>query len=333
MSQNVFVFAEQRDGKIAKVSYELLGAGARLAEQLNEKLIAILPGSGIKDQAAELIAYGAAEVIVIDDPALTEYMTEPYTTALARVVEEYQPEILLLGATSIGRDLAPRLAARVHTGLTADCTVLEIEEESKKLLVTRPAYGGNLLATIICADHCPQMATVRPGVMKPLERDAGRTGTVMELTVDLSGCGGVKILEISRDMEKKQDITEAAVLVAGGRGMGSQAEFDKLAPLAAALGGQVCGSRASEEAGWIDKEQQVGQTGKTVRPKLYIACGISGAIQHTAGMEESEYIVAINKNAAAPIMALADLAVTGDAKVLVPLLTKAIERYQAQKNA
>ncbi len=331
-AKDVYVYAEQRDGQILKVAFELLGAGKSLADDLGGDLHAILLGSGIKDQAQQLISYGAQDVVIVDAPELEEYALEPYTTAMAKVLEETAPEIVLFGATAIGRDLAPRLAARVHTGLTADCTVLQIDPETKNLLMTRPAYGGNLLATIICPEYRPQMATVRPGVMQPLEKDASRTGTTREITVDFTGTDTVEILEVHKEKKNIADITAAKVIVAGGRGMGGKQNFEKLQTLADSLGGAVAASRAAVEAGWADVEVQVGQTGKTVRPKLYIACGISGAIQHTAGMDGSEYVLAINSDVRAPISEVSDLTVVGNANEIVPLLVKEIEAH-AEKNS
>ena len=332
MSKNIYIFVEQRDGKIQKVAYELIGKGRELAAQLDQKVIAVILGYGIKDTAKELIIRGADGVIVVDDKMLEEYVTEPYAKALSTVIKEKDPEIVLFGATSIGRDLAPRISARIHTGLTADCTGLDIAEDTKLLMMTRPAFGGNIMATIACPDHRPQMATVRPGVMKAVEIDESRTGEVEDFKVALTDADmNVKILEIRKDEKQSVDITEAKILVSGGRGIGSPEAFSKLESLAKVLGGEVSSSRANVDAGWINHDKQVGQTGKTVRPDLYMACGISGAIQHLAGMESSEYIVAINKDDAAPIFDVADLGIVGDLHVILPKLEEAIKKYKEAK--
>ena len=333
MSKDIYVFAEQRDGNVQKVALELIGKGRELAADLDQKVIAVLLGSNIKDKADQLIAGGADKVIVIDHPVLAEYTTEPYAKAITAVIREKDPEIVLVGATAIGRDLAPRVSARVHTGLTADCTKLEIDETTKLLNMTRPAFGGNIMATIVCADHRPQMATVRPGVMKAMEADAARTGEVEVMEVELGEADlPVKILEVIKEEKAVADITEAKILVSGGRGMNDKDNFyGLLNPLAEVLDGVVSGSRATVDAGWIDHECQVGQTGKTVRPDLYLACGISGAIQHVAGMEGSEYIVAIDKNDSAPIFDIADLGIVGNVDTLLPKLTEAIKQYKEDK--
>ena len=333
MSRNVYVFAEQRDGNIQKVAYELVGKARELADTLDEKVYAVLAGEGIKDKAGSLIGAGADGVVLVEDPMLAEYTTEAYAKAVVAVIRAKAPEIFLIGATAIGRDLAPRVSARIHTGLTADCTGLAIDENSKNLLMTRPAFGGNIMATIVCEEHRPQMATVRPGVMKALAADETRTGDIEEFSVEFSADDmPVELVEVIKEEKALADITEAKILVSGGRGMGDKETFDGiLNPLAEALGGAVSGSRATVDAGWIDHECQVGQTGKTVRPDLYLACGISGAIQHVAGMEGAEYIVAINKNDSAPIFDVADLGVVGDVTSLLPKLTEAIKQYKEDK--
>ena len=334
MSKDVYVLAEQRDGVIQKVSIELIGKATELAADLGQKVVAVLLGSNIKDKADVLIKHGADKVIVVDDPMLAEYVTEPYAKALYEVIKACDPEIVLYGATSIGRDLAPRVSARVHTGLTADCTKLAINEETKLLHMTRPAFGGNIMATIVCKNHRPQMATVRPGVMKALDRDEARTGEVVDFKVELTAADmNVTVREVVKEDKKSVDITEAKVLVSGGRGIGSPEFFGELQKLADVLGGEVSSSRANVDAGWIEKDRQVGQTGKTVRPDLYVACGISGAIQHVAGMESSEYIVAINSNDTAPIFDVADLGIVGDVKAIIPRLTEAIAKRKAEKAA
>ena len=322
MSKNVFVIAEQRDGKIMKVSYELIGKARELANDLGQDVVAVLMGSGVEAVAGDLAKAGADKVIVVDDPILAEYVTEPYAKATTAVIKANDPEIVLFGASSIGRDLAPRVSARIHTGLTADCTKLEIDPETKLLNMTRPAFGGNIMATILCADHRPQMATVRPGVMQALE-SCDKVGTVEKFAVEFTPADmNVEICEVVKTDKKSVDITEAKILVAGGRGLGSAEGFAQLKDLANVLGGEVAASRAAVDSGWIEKDLQVGQTGKTVRPDLYVACGISGAIQHLAGMEESEFIVAVNKDKYAPIFNVADLGIVGDVKQIVPLLTE-----------
>jgi len=328
ISKDVLVFCEQRDGILQKVSLELLGEGKKLADSLGQNLVALLLGHEIKDQCQNLIQHGAKEVIFVDDEALKDYMTEPYTKAMTEVLNETNPEIVLMGATAIGRDLAPRVAARVKTGLTADCTSLEIDEETKNLLMTRPAFGGNILATIICPNHRPQMASIRPGVMIAPEPDKSAAGTVREVKIALSPKDkNVTILETVKTTKKAKDVSEAKILISGGRGAGKEG-FAVLSKLADNLGGQVAASRAAVDEGFADKDRQVGQTGKTVRPELYIACGISGAIQHIAGMEESELIIAINKNPSAPIFDVADLGIVGDMHKIIPKLITKLEAQQ-----
>ena len=355
MSKDLYVIAEQRDGNIAKVTLELLGEATILAADLKEKVYAVLMGNNVKDRAQELIEAGADGVIVVEDPMLEEYVTEPYAKALTAVIKNYDPNIVLFGATSIGRDLAPRVAARVHTGLTADCTHLDIDMnkyfdflhatstadtdsiakrlgmDDVTLKMTRPAFGGNVMATIRCADYRPQMATVRPGVMKKIAPVAGKQGTVEEFKVDFTPEDmNVTIKEVVKDTKKAVDITEAKVLVSGGRGIGSPEFFGELKKVADLLGGEISSSRANVDAGWIERDRQVGQTGKTVRPELYMACGISGAIQHIAGMENSECVIAINKNDSAPIFEVADLGIVGDVKVIIPKLYEALGKYKEE---
>ena len=331
MSRDVYVFAEQRDGELQKVGIELVGKARELADDLGQQVAAVLLGSGVKDKAQELIACGADKVVVVDDVMLEEYVTEPYTKALTAVINAKDPEIVLYGASSIGRDLAPRVSARIHTGLTADCTALEIDEETKLLMMTRPAFGGNIMATIVCEDFRPQMATVRPGVMKALESDASRSGEVEEFKVKFSDADmNVKVRETVKTAHKSVDITEAKILVSGGRGIGSAEKFKMLEELAGVMEGEVSSSRACVDSGWISADRQVGQTGKTVRPELYLACGISGAIRHAAGMENSDFIVAINRDEDAPIFDIADLGIVGDLNAIVPKLTEAVKAVKAK---
>ena len=326
MSKNVYVVAEQRDGKVMKVSYELIGKARDLADALEQDVVAVLMGSDIAEAAGELAKAGADKVIYVDDAMLKEYVTEPYAKALTAVIKANDPEIVIFGASSIGRDLAPRVSARIHTGLTADCTKLEINPETKLLEMTRPAFGGNIMATILCADHRPQMATVRPGVMQALEA-CDKVAEIEKFEVEFTADDmNVEICEVVYAEKKSVDITEAKILVSGGRGVAGPEGFEPLKDLAKALGGEIAASRAAVDAGWIDRDRQVGQTGKTVRPDLYVACGISGAIQHAAGMEESEFIVAINKEESAPIFGIADLGIVGDLNKIVPLLTEALKK-------
>ena len=329
MSENVLVFCEQRDQVLQKVTLELIGKGRELADVLGQKVIAVILGHNIASLTEDLIAYGADEVIYVDHPTLEDYMTEPYTKAMTAVIKDANPDIVLLGATSIGRDLAPRFSARIETGLTADCTSLEIDEETKNLLMTRPAFGGNIMATIICPDHRPQCATVRTGVMIALERVAGRTGVVREFDAGLTDEDkNITILETVKSTKKMKDITEAKVLVSGGRGTGKAENIGILKEVANVLGGEVSASRAVVDAGFMEKDKQVGQTGKTVRPDLYLACGISGAIQHLAGMEGSELIIAINKDGTAPIFEVADMGIVGDMHRILPKLVTELERIK-----
>ena len=381
MNKNVFVFCEQRDGEIQKVAFELVGKARELADALGQEVVGVLAGSNIEGKAAELIAHGADKVIIADDPILAEYSTKPYTQVLEKVIADYAPEVVLFGASSIGRDLAPSVSATVHTGLTADCTSLAIGDVEKtvtnavdkakveakiaelgqdvavtdnsrtvkgkdgqeiaivnvkyvyhkQLRMTRPAFGGNIIATIACLQHRPQMATVRPGVMQALAADASRTGEVIKL--DIKPTNNVEVLETVKSSKTSKDITEAKILVSAGRGIGSAEKVSMVQDLADALDGDIACSRAVIDAGWMDKDRQVGQTGKTVRPDLYVACGISGAIQHAAGMEGSDYIIAINKEETAPIFDIADLGIIGDVNAILPKLTEAIKKYRAEQAA
>ncbi|MBQ3601508.1 MAG: electron transfer flavoprotein subunit alpha/FixB family protein [Lachnospiraceae bacterium] len=339
--KGVFVFAQQVDNVISNIAFELLGKAKDLANDLNTEVTAVLVGSGIKDLADQLAEYGADKVIVVDDPELKEYRTEPYTHALSSVINEYKPEIVLVGATAIGRDLGPRVSARVQTGLTADCTVLEIgnfpinptpNQKSGQLLMTRPAFGGNTIATIACPDNRPQMATVRAGVMQKIAPIKGAKAEVIEFNPGFTPNNKyVEILNIVKEVKDIVDIAEAKILVSGGRGVGSAENFKLLDDLAEVLGGTVSCSRAVVDDGWKEKELQVGQTGKTVRPQVYFAIGISGAIQHTAGMEESDIIIAINKDETAPIFDVADYGIVGDLNKIVPMLTEQLKAAIASK--
>lgn len=329
--KDVYVFAEQRDGVIQNVALELLGKARELADANNEKVVAILLGKNIKDKAQDLIAAGADKVLVVDNELLATYLTEPYTQAITQIIKEQKPSILLIGATTIGRDLGPRVSARNVTGLTADATKLEIsDDEAHEFRMTRPAFGGNLMATILCKQHRPQMSTVRPGVMQKLPADPSRKGEVVDYTVqfDEQKINRVKIIKTVKEEKVITDISQAKILVSGGRGVGTKDGFSKLEALAKVLKGEVSSSRAMVDAGVMDQSRQVGQTGKTVRPNLYLACGISGAIQHLAGMEESELIIAINKDKFAPIFSVADLGIVGDLHKIVPMLTERLKSMQ-----
>ena len=336
--KGVYVFAQQVDNELSGIAFELLGKAKELAAYLSTDVTAVLIGSGVKGLVDQLAEYGADKVIVVDDPELKEYRTEPYAHALASVINEYKPEIVLVGATAIGRDLGPRVSARVATGLTADCTVLEIgdfpinpvpnqEQKHNQLLMTRPAFGGNTIATIACPDNRPQMATVRPGVMQKIDPIAGAKAEVIEYNPGFTPNNKyVEILDVVKELSDTVDIMDAKILVSGGRGVGSAENFKILQDLADVIGGTVSCSRAVVDNGWLPKELQVGQTGKTVRPNVYFAIGISGAIQHTAGMEESDIIVAINKDETAPIFDVADYGIVGDLNKIVPKLTEELKK-------
>ena len=322
--KNVAVFIEQRDGKVAGVSFEMLGEGRKLADRLGEQLIAVLIGNEMQKQAEEIINYGADKVQYIDGPDLTHFRDDLYATVVADFITTTKPSIFLAGATAIGRSFIPKVAARVYGGLTADCTKLEIDTEKRLLLGTRPAFGGNLMATIICPHHRPQMATVRQKVMKPAVKSAQRTGEVLVRRIEKDAIPDrTRIVDIVKEVESTVNITEADIIVSGGRGMQKPENFSLLRDLAGVLGGAVAASRAAVDAGWIPYSHQVGQTGKTVCPKLYIACGISGSVQHMAGMQSSEFIIAINKDPDADIFQIVNLGIVGDLLLIVPELTKA----------
>ena len=339
--KGVYVFAQQVDNEVSSIALELIGKGKDLAKDLNTTVTAVLVGSNVMGLTEILGEYGADRVIVVDDPELKEYRTEPYTHALSSVIEKYKPDVFLIGATAIGRDLGPRVCARIHTGLTADCTQLDIgdfplvptpgkEQKHNQLLMTRPAFGGNTIATIACPEFRPQMATVRPGVMQKLPREAGRKAEIEEFNPGfVPNEKYVEIMEVVKAVSNVADIMDAKILVSGGRGVGSPENFKILDELAEAIGGTVSCSRAVVDAGWKPKDLQVGQTGKTVRPHVYFAIGISGAIQHVAGMEESDIIIAINKDESAPIFDVADYGVVGDLNKIVPVLTQKIKEAKA----
>lgn len=321
---DIFVIAEQRDGEIQSITYELLGAARSLAELKKQNVSVLLMGSGIEDKAESLISYGADTVYVADDSRLKYYLTEPYADSVAYAARTYSPDVMLIGATSIGRDLAPRVSSRLNTGLTADCTKLEMCEDG--LHMTRPAFGGNLFATILCPDHRPQMSTVRPGVMKKAEFDASRKGKVEKITVPF-GSSRVQLIDEVREEVKNDKIEDAKMLVSVGRGV-KRDFMGKVEELATELGATISSSRAMVDAGITAPDRQVGQTGKTVRPQCYLALGISGAVQHLAGMEESEFIIAVNTDKTASIFSVADMGIVGDVKKIVPLLKDEIEKIK-----
>lgn len=321
----VWVFAEQRNGELQKVSLEILGEGRRLADELGVKLTAVLLGYNTACLADILGEYGADEILVADHPLLERYTTDGYTKVICDLANERKPGILFIGATFVGRDLGPRVAARLSTGLTADCTSLEVDVTNGDLLATRPAFGGNLMATIACPDHRPQMATVRPGVFSKLtEKRTNYNVENVDVALEQADIR-TTVLEVVKANKDILDIGEAKVIVAGGRGVGNKENFEMLQELADVLGGVVGASRGAVDKGWVERDYQVGQTGKTVRPTIYVACGISGAIQHVAGMQESDIIIAINKDETAPIMKVADYAIVGDLNKVVPEMIKKLK--------
>lgn len=326
--RGVWVVAEQRKGQLAEVTLELLGEGRKLADILQEELIAVLAGTEIEDIAKDLIAYGADRVYLLQHPNLAHFLEGPYTGVLVDLFKAEKPNIVLMGATALGRSLAPRIAARLQTGLTADCTGLAIDPSTKNLLQTRPAFGGNLMATILCPDHRPQMATVRHRVFRPPAEDRQRSGQISLVNLaDSEFDLRAKLLEVIVKSENGYtNIQEASIIVAGGRGLGDSKNFKLIEELAEVLGGAPGASRAAVDAGWADHHQQVGQTGKTVAPKIYFACGIHGAVQHMAGMQSSDIIIAINKNPAAPIFNISTYGLVGDALEILPLLTKEFKK-------
>ncbi len=320
--QGVWVFAEQHKGEIASVSLELLGEGRKLADKRQTKLSAVLAGSGVKGKAKDLIAFGADIVYVADDPALKDFNDDSYAAVMTTLAAQHKPEIILAGATAIGRSFFPKVASTLYAGLTADCTMLDIDAATGHLHQTRPAFGGNIMATIVTPNHRPQMATVRHKVMKPALRDDSRKGEIVDVKFMQAGSIRTKVLKTVEELTETVNICEADIIVAGGRGLGSQKNFHLLEELAKVLGGAVAATRGAVDEGWIPYSHQVGQTGKTVCPKLYFAVGISGAIQHVAGMQSSETIVAINKDADAPIFNVATYGIVGDANEVLPVLIK-----------
>jgi electron transfer flavoprotein alpha subunit/NAD-dependent dihydropyrimidine dehydrogenase PreA subunit len=323
--KGVWVFAEQREGRLNRVALELLGKAQELGETLDQSVSALLLGDRVADLTGTLIEFGAETVYLAEDEALKDYRTNAYTKVIEELVKAYKPNVLLLGATHVGRDLAPRVSRRVEVGLTADCTELTVDPEEGILLQTRPAFGGNVMATIANRYSRPQMATVRSGVMQA-RRKAGAKGDVIRHDVSLAENEiGTRVLEVVREKKKRANLSEAKVVVAGGRGVGDADGFRVLEELAGVLGGEMAGTRVAVEEGWIPADRQVGQTGQSVRPELYIACGISGAIQHRAGMMNSRYIIAVNKDPRAPIFQVADWGIVGDLHDVVPEMIEALK--------
>jgi len=324
--RGVWIFAEQRNGEIMPITYELLEIGRKLADALGVELSALLFGNGLRKKAEAMLNYELDKIYLVEHPLLAYYRTGPYTRAMVDLVRQKRPEVILMGATSTGRDLAPRVATRLKTGLTADCTGLEIEKGTRNLIQTRPALGGNIMASIISPRHRPQMATVRPRVMKKARPSGNRRGEIIEVKLDFTQEDKmVEVVKFIKEEREIEDLQEAEIIVSGGRGLGKAENFSLIRKLARLLGGAVGASRAVVDAGWIPSYHQVGQTGKTVQPKLYIACGISGAIQHQVGMRNSEIIVAINKDPNAPIFDIATYGIVQDLHKFLPVLIEKLE--------
>ena len=329
MADNVLVFAEQREGKFRKVALEAVSEGKRLTDKLGGELNAVVIGSGVEGIAGSLGAYGAAKVYVVDDPALENYTSDGFAKALCRIIKDTEPSILLMGCTSTGRDLGPKVAARMATGLAADCTALDVKDG--KLVATRPMYAGKVLAEVVCPDGTPQIVSVRPNVFSVAEPDESLSAETVKVDAEMSPDElRTRVKEVIRAAGATIDLTEAQIIVSGGRGMGGAEKFKILEELAEALGGAVGASRSAVDAGWRDHQFQVGQTGKTVSPVLYIACGISGAIQHLAGMKTSKVIVAVNKDPEAPIFKVADYGIVADLFDVVPILKEEAEKLLAE---
>ncbi|MBU0608132.1 MAG: electron transfer flavoprotein subunit alpha [Armatimonadetes bacterium] len=329
----LWVLAETHDGKLADVTLELLSEGRKLADELGEDVSLVLAGQDVERLVPMAAAYGADKVYLVEHEVLAQYRTDPFTSVICGLINKYKPEIVLIGATTMGRDLASRIAARIGAGLTADCTGLAIDSETRLLMQTRPAFGGNVMATIVCRHARPQMSTVRPRVMKKAEPDTSRQAEIIRQSVELNEKSIVsKILEVIREEGSNElDVQEAEIIVSGGRGLRKPENFALIRELAEVLGAAVGASRATVDAGWIPAYHQVGQTGKTVQPKLYIACGISGAVQHLAGMSSADCIVAINSDPSAPIFNVAHYGLVGDLFEVVPALTKALKKELGQE--
>ncbi len=356
--KNIWVFAEQRNGKLMNVALELIGEGYKLAKDISEdsKVCALIVGDKVEHLAQECFEYGAEAVYVIEHPLLKNFTTDGYTKVITSAIEQFKPEIILYGATHIGRDLAPRVAGRANVGLTADCTHLDVSvknyidfananttlntatldpnDTDKKLKMTRPAFGGNLMATIVSPTSRPQMATVRPGVMSKLERKPGAKGEIIHVNVELGEADiRTKIIDIVKSAKELVSLTDADIICSGGRGLGDPSGFELIKKFADKVGGVVGSSRACVDAGWISHDHQVGQTGTTVKPRIYFACGISGAIQHLAGMSNSDIIVAINKDADAPIFEVADYGIVGDLYKVIPQIIEEWDNAEALAEA
>ncbi|NMS90371.1 electron transfer flavoprotein subunit alpha/FixB family protein [Clostridioides difficile] len=323
----VWVIGEQREGKINPVTIELIGEGRKLADQLGKELAVVIAGYEVEKEVKELLHYSVDKAYYINDPLLKDFTTDGYAISIAGLIEAKKPEVVLVGATSIGRDIAPRIAGKVGTGLTADCTKLEIDSTDNKLLQTRPAFGGNLMATIVCPKNRPQMSTVRPGVMAKAIRTESETGVLEVVNPGLTEkMIRTRLLEILPQGKKSINLTDARIIVSGGRGLKRSEGFELIKELADKLGAEIGASRAAVDSGWIEHSHQVGQTGTTVRPELYIACGISGAIQHLAGMSDSKYIVAINKDSKAPIFNICNYGIVGDLYEIIPEIIESLNR-------
>lgn len=324
--KDVWVIGEQMVGEIHPVTIELIGEGRKLADEINEDLVVVVAGNGIGDKVEKLRYYGVDKVIYLEHELLEDFNTEGYTKSISDLIKERKPDVVLVGATSIGRDLGPRIAGQVGTGLTADCTQLDIDEEDGKLLQTRPAFGGNLMATIICPKNRPQMSTVRPGVMERAKYIEENQGEIEVVKPELDA-KDIRTKLVKREVvkDKKVNLVDAKIVVSGGRGLKDASGFELIEELAKALDGEVGSSRAAVDAGWIESPHQVGQTGTVVRPDLYIACGISGAIQHQAGMQESDYIIAINKDPNAPIFKVCDYGIVGDLFEVIPAFIESLK--------
>lgn len=323
----VWVIGEQREGKVNPVTVELIGEGRKLADKLGKELAVVIAGYGVEEEVKELLHYGVDKAYYINDSLLKDFTTDGYAISIANLIDEKKPEVVLVGATSIGRDIAPRIAGKVGTGLTADCTKLEIDETDNKLLQTRPAFGGNLMATIVCPKNRPQMSTVRPGVMAKAARTEAATGVLEVVTPALTeDMIRTRLVEILPQEKKAVNLTDARIIVSAGRGLKKAEGFELIKELADKLGAEIGASRAAVDSGWIDHSHQIGQTGTTVRPELYIACGISGAIQHLAGMSDSKYIVAINKDPKAPIFSICDYGIVGDLYEILPEMIESLNK-------
>jgi electron transfer flavoprotein alpha subunit len=330
--RGVWVFIEQNDGKVEGVSLELLGAGRKLADKLQVPLAGFLLGNEVKPLANKIISYGADFVYMVDHPVLKNYRTESYMKGVMLLAEKYKPEIILYGATPNGKDLASAVATDLNTGLTADTTMLDVDVDNRLLEASRPAFGGNIMATILCKKHRPQMATVRPKVMKALEPVSGRTGKIIEEKISLQEEDmRTKVLQIVNDVTKKANLADAHVIVCGGKGMGDVQNFQLLYEFAETIGATVGGTRDVVEAGWLPHHLQIGQTGETVTPKIYFAIALSGAIQHVVGMKNSDLIIAINKDPNAPIFDVATYGIVGDAMEILPRLIEEFKQLRTEK--